>query len=177
MLVSVCLLAALVAGCGSGGGTTEGSPTEGPPTTDTNSPLNRKPIISHPTLSKSGFLRLADQICSYISTEIEEGFERFAQEHQIEGREPTKQEAREIGEEIVVPLVFRQFRELTNLGEVPRVEAETQKILDAFEEGINEGKEHPDRAATEPARLFAKANRLAKAYGLSECVRDESLAG
>lgn len=168
VLLAVCALAGLATGCGSGGSSTESSSAvEG----------NIQKILPRPShvLNKAELIQFSHKVCANITREIDGGFERFASEHGLEsGEQPTQAEIKEIGEELQLPLMHKQDREMINAGKDQSAES-AQKIFEAGEEEVREGWNHPAVAATDPGRVWAKTNPRLKSYGFITCVRDEPL--
>lgn len=167
-LLVVCTLAALVAGCGSSGGTETSNSAEG-------AVMKKLPRPTH-TLNKAEFIKFSRPVCANITREIDQGFERFASEHGIEsGERPTPAEIREIGEELQLPLMHKQDRELINAGKAPAIQDELLKILYLAEEEVRKWSSRPAVAATDPGRVWAKVNPRLRHFGLVTCVREEPL--
>lgn len=168
MLLAVCALAALAAGCGSGGGSTESSSgVEG----------DIQKILPRPShvLNKAELIQFSHKVCANITREINGGFERFASEHGLEsGKQPTQAEIREIGEEIQLPLMHKQDREMINAGKTGSAE-DAQEIFEIGEDEVRKWSSRPAVAATDPGRVWARANPMLKSYGFTTCVRDEPL--
>jgi hypothetical protein len=165
---AACALAVLAVGCGGGSGSTESSSTE---IADVQKILPRP---SH-TLDKPELIQFSRKVCANITREIEEGFERFASEHGLEsGEQPTQAEVREIGEEFQLPLMHKQDREMINAGKAPSAE-DAQKIFEIGEDEIRKWNNRPAVAATDPGRVWARANPMLKSYGFITCVRDKPL--
>ncbi len=169
-LLIACVLAALVAGCGGGGGSTEGSASA-------ESTTGQTTITRSGALTKPELLAVSREICANITREIDEDLKRFTEEHGIEpGEKPTPTEAREIGEEIMLPLMHKQDREHINLGEVNSILDEVEEIFQTGEEEWQANIGHPALAATDPGEVWVKANPMMRRYGFTNCVREEPLA-
>jgi hypothetical protein len=164
--MGVLILAIGLMGCGSDG-----------VTTDEAAPVNAERASAAVQTTKSGYLdkpeldQEAARICAQVSLEAEEDLDRFRADHGIDPAEQlTALEEREIGEEIILPNAFKQTREIINLGvRHGQLEDESEEAMDAFVAAIEKGERHPAVAVTETARLFAKANRLAKGMGFEAC--------
>lgn len=170
-LFAVCAIMVAAVGCG-GGSSTESSDSTGSTVTG-----NIQRILPRPTntLDKQELIQFSRKVCANITREINGGYERFASEHGIEsGERPTQAEIAEIGEEFQLPLMHKQDRELINAGKAPDA-LDSQKIFEIGEEEVQEWSPKPAVAATDPGRVWARANPMLKSYGFTTCVRDEPL--
>ena len=137
--------AVIVAGCGGGGSSSAGTSS----------------------LTKAEFIKQGDQACSKGNKEIEEGFEESKAGE--EGKEPSKAEAVELSETVLLPAVKKESEELRALG-VPSGGGEITTILDKLDEAIEEGEENPEALVnSESEELFGPVNKLATAYGFKVC--------
>lgn len=149
MLVAVAAIA-IIAGCGGG---SDSSSTE----------------ATTSSLTKAEFLKQGNAICAKGNKEIEEGFEEFQKENQLQKKRPTKAQLTEAIETIVLPKVRRQIEGVKALAAPSGEEAEVEAITDAAEEALEKGEEDPAALTSEKADPFAKANKLARDYGLVKC--------
>ena len=143
---------ALIAGCGSGGGST---------TTETTS-----------SLTKAEFVKQGNAICAKGSKEINEGFEEFVEENGLsKTKAPPKPVQEEAVETVLIPRISKEIESIRALGP-PDEEAEA--VLDAAEEALEKGEEDPIQFLKEESSgPFAKANKLAREYGLTKCGEEE----
>lgn len=146
LLAALAALAIVVAGCGSGGGSTE----------------------STSSLSKAEFVKQGNAICAKSSEEINEGFEEFVKERGLsKTKAPAKPVQEEAVETVVIPRVSKEIESIRALGP-PDEEAEA--LLGAAEEALEKGEEDPILFLKEESGgPFAKANKLAHEYGLTKC--------
>ncbi|MGN6557633.1 MAG: hypothetical protein ACTHLH_06430, partial [Solirubrobacterales bacterium] len=146
LLAALTALALIVAGCGSGSDTTEGTSS----------------------LTKAEFVKKGNAICAKGNEEIEEGFEEFGKEHGFsKEQEPSKAELEEAVETVLVPRISKEIKNIRALGP-PDEEAEA--VLNAAEEALEKGEENPKLfLKEESAGPFAKANKLSREYGLTVC--------
>jgi hypothetical protein len=148
LLAALAALALIVAGCGSGGDSTE----------------------STSSLTKAEFVKKGNAICAKGNKEIEEGFEKFAKENNITpSKQPTKAQLTEFSEGVLLPLVRKQVEGIRDLGIPSEGEKEAEKVLQAAEKAVEEGEEDPSKLATQNGGPFAEANKLAREYGLTAC--------
>jgi len=148
LLAALAALALIVAGCGGGSDSTE----------------------STSSLTKAEFVKKGNAICAKGNEEIEEGFEKFVKENNInQNKQPTKAQRTELSEEVFLPLVRKQVEGVRDLGLPSEGEAEADKVLKAAEKALEEGEEDPSALATESGGPFAEANKLAREFGLTKC--------
>ena len=145
LLAALTVLAALVAGCGGGGDSTS-------------------------SLTKAEFVKQGNAICAKGNEEIEEGFEKFVKENNINPKKkPTKAQQTEATEQVLLPTVRKQIDGIRALGLPSEGEEEADAVLKAAEKGLEEAEEDPSSAATENGNQFAEANKLAREFGLAKC--------
>jgi len=148
LFAALAVLAMIVAGCGGDSDSTE----------------------STSSLTKAEFLKQGNAICAKGEKEIEEGFEEFAKENNLpENKQPSKAQLTEAVEEVVLPAVDEQVESIRDLGLPSEGGEEADEVLKAAEEAIEKGEEDPASLANEKADPFAKANKLARDYGLTKC--------
>lgn len=136
------------AGCGGGdGGDTSSTSTHAGP------------------LSKSDYITSGDQICAQGTLAIgQAGRERFGTS------QPTREQAIQFGQDIVVPSLEDTLRKLRALEPPVGDEAKTAAIYDALEQGVNKLKQDPSLfIQSGQAGAFDRANNLARAYGFTQC--------
>lgn len=146
-IVVVLLAGGLVAaGCGGGGGDKSSSTHTGP-------------------LGKSDYIASGDQICAQGTLAIgQAGRERFGTS------QPTRDQAIQFGQDVVVPSLEDTLRKLRALEPPAGDEAKTAAIYDALEQGVNKLKQDPSLfIQSGQAGAFDRANNLARAYGFTQC--------
>lgn len=153
LLAALAALALIVAGCGGGSDSTEGTTA----------------------LSKAEFVKQGNAICAKGSKEIEEGFEKFGKEQGFsKNKQPSKAELQEGIETIVIPKIQKEIAGIRALGIPAEEGAEAEAVLDAAEEALEEGEENPSLLLKEEsAGPFAKANKLAREFGLTKCGEED----
>lgn len=150
LLAALAALALIVAGCGGGSDSTE----------------------STSALSKAEFVKQGNAICAKGNKEINEGFEEFVKENGLsKTKAPSKAVQEEAVETVLIPKISKELENIRALGP-PDKEAEA--VLDAAEEALEKGEEDPIQfLKEESAGPFAKANKLAREYGLTKCGEEE----
>jgi hypothetical protein len=153
LLAALAALALIVAGCGGGSDSTE----------------------STSSLTKAEFVKKGNTLCAKGSKEIEEGFEKFGKEHGFsKEKEPSKAELEEAVETVLIPKIRKEIESIRALGTPAEEGAEAEAVLDAAEEALEKGEEDPNlMLKEESAGPFAKANELAREFGLSKCGEEE----
>jgi hypothetical protein len=148
-------VAAAVAGCGGGGDSTSGG--------------GESSEASGPAPTKAAFVKEADGICRAADNELNEEVESYAEENGITlGKEPTKAQQEEIYKEVVLPNVGRQGEEIDALTPPEGDEDTVGEIVDALDEGVEEGEEDPGQLVEGKSPL-ADASSKATAYGMKVC--------
>lgn len=124
------------------------------------------------SLTKAEFVKQGNAICAAGNKELDEGFESFAKEHNLSGNDqPTQAQITEVAETVLIPGVRKQVEKIDALG-VPSEDAEgAEEIVDAAQEALEEVEDEPALIAPQAGQKnpFAKANRLARDYGLETC--------
>jgi hypothetical protein len=148
LLAGALAIAAVVAGCGSSGDSTE---------TD-------EVTIA---LSKDEFIKQGDQICKEAEADSEAEAEDFAKENGFELESASEEQLEEAISEVLVPSLNRQIDEIDALGAPEGDEGKVEAIVVALEDGSAEVEDDPSLAIKgEPLK---DASRLAKAYGFKVC--------
>jgi hypothetical protein len=158
-LVACLAIAAAVAGCGGGGDSTSSGDTGGGESTE----------ASGPAPAKAVFIKEADGICRKADGELTEEIVEYAEENGIEtGKEPTQAQQAEIIEQVVLPNLGRQGEEISGLTPPEGDEGTVGEIVDALQEGVEEGESDP-QALIEGENPLEDASKKATAYGLKVC--------
>ncbi len=151
LLAGIVAVAAIVAGCGSSDDSTD--------TVDVDV-----------TVTKAELIKQGDTICKQGNTEIEEGFEKYAEENDIpKNQEPNNAQGVEIVETIIVPNLKTQSELIRGIGAPEGDEEEIGAMLDSLDQGIEEAEDDPESLFNENTDPFGDANEKAQAYGFSEC--------
>jgi hypothetical protein len=152
------VLAALAAsGCGGDEGTSDPDP------------VDTAPAEAPAAIAKPEFVKQANAICAKTNQELIKTSEDFTKEKNLsESSQPTDAQLGELTN-LVMPAINQQVEELRALGAPAGDEAEVDAILSAVEVAIEEGEQDPATIYGADGGAFARANRLAVAYGLEKC--------
>jgi hypothetical protein len=147
LLAALAALALIVAGCGSGGGSTSSESS---------------------SLTKAELIKQGDAICKKGEEALEEEANEFAKENGINTSKPTKAQQEEVLEQVVAPALRKQAEELQELGAPSGEESAVEEIFDSLEKGTEEMEEEPGKLlnGTNPV---GEASKLAREYGFKEC--------
>jgi hypothetical protein len=120
-------------------------------------------------ISRAEFVRQANALCHDTEVRLKAGIARLlAGNEPSNGREVVKAEA-EVGRKVLIPAMEDQAEKIEALGAPNGDAAKVHAIVRATEEGLGKAEKHPERAVKDGTEAFGKANRLARAYGLSAC--------
>ncbi|HET7590626.1 MAG TPA: hypothetical protein VFK14_10665 [Solirubrobacterales bacterium] len=146
LLAALAAISMIAAGCG-GGDSTDSS-----------------------SLTKAEFVKQGNALCAKGNKEINQGFEEFAKENGFsEKQKPTKAQMTEVIETVVIPGIRGQVEGIEGLEPPSGEEAKVEAITDAANEALEKGEEDPAVLTSQKAGPFAKADKLASAYGLVKC--------
>jgi hypothetical protein len=155
LLAAFVALAAIAAGCGS---------------SDDNSTDTVEVDV---TVTKAELIKQGDTICKQGNTEIEEGFEQYADENNIpKDKEPSDEQGVEIVETVIVPNLKTQSELIRGIGAPEGDEEQIEEMLDSLDQAIEEAEDDPESLFNEDTDPFGDANEKAQAYGFSECGED-----
>ena len=150
LLAAFAAISMIVAGCGSSDDSTDST--------------------SSSSLTKAEFLKQGNAICAKGEKELNEEFEKFAEEENLsENKQPTKAQLTKATEEVFLPIIKGQVEGIRDLGAPSGEEEQVDEIVTAAEEAIEKGEEDPASLANEKEDPFADANKLANDYGLVKC--------
>ena len=137
---------ALIAGCGGGGGDETTASSTGP-------------------LTKDAYIARADQICAQGTLTVgQAGREQFG------SSQPTKEQAVQFGQDVVVPSLEDTLAKLRALEPPAGDQTATSSIYDALEQAVDKLKQDPELfVESSQGSAFDRANQLAQAYGFKQC--------
>jgi hypothetical protein len=140
-------IAAIGAGCGGGAGSDSAS----------------API------SKTEFVNRGNAICEATHSKVRSEIASLLRGHEPKNAgEAIKAEA-EVGRKVLIPAMRDQAQAIGALGAPAGDEVQVKAIVAATEEGLGKAAKHPERAVKDGTEAFGKADRLARAYGLTAC--------
>ena len=122
---------------------------------------------SSQTITKAAFLKKGNAICAQGNRDINAGGKRLFGTNRT--KKPSTKQLKAFATTVLLPSVESQVNGIRALGAPKGDEATVKAILDAADEGVAAGKKDPLSLTKEGADPFAKANRLARAYGLKVC--------
>jgi hypothetical protein len=147
LLAALAALALIVAGCGSGGGSTSSESS---------------------SLTKAELIKQGDAICKQGEEALEEEANEFAKENGIDTNKPTKAQQEEVIAQVVAPSLHKQAEELRELGTPSGEESVVEEIFDSLEKGTEELEAEPG-ALLKGTNPVEEASKLAREYGFKEC--------
>jgi hypothetical protein len=125
------------------------------------------------SLSKAQFIKRADAICEANRAQFTREFTAFAQKIQRSSKAAQEASNDDPVEKILIPNFQKDINEISNLGAPSGDEQEVGAFLEALGQRLEEIRERPT-ILEETVTPFAKAEKLAKAYGLTGCAESFS---
>ncbi len=119
------------------------------------------------TITKAAFLKQGNAICANGNKEIDQASNEIFKSVPA-NQQPSQAQLEEFVNGTIIPSVEGQVAAIDALPVPSGDEAQVQAILDAAQQGIEQGKQDP-ASLTGNGDPFAKANKLANEYGLTEC--------
>jgi hypothetical protein len=117
-------------------------------------------------LNKDEFVKQANEICAKGSDEIDAA----AADVFGGGSQPSPEEGQQFITETVIPTIQGEIDDIEALGAPAGDEEQVTAILDAAQQGVDAGKADPSvLEGGQQNDPFAESDKLAKAYGLTEC--------
>ncbi len=133
----------MLAACGGGGDATTDS-TQGTP------------------LTKDEFLAQGNQICK-------SGNEAVSSAASSLGQNPSQADIDQFVNDTLIPTVEGELNSLQALGAPSGDEDQVNAIIDAAQSGVDSSSANPGEATNPNSPAFQEANKLASAYGLTDC--------
>jgi hypothetical protein len=122
------------------------------------------------SISKTEFVRKANALCTKGEEKLHSDFVAFSNEKN-NNPTPSRAEYEEFINRVISPNLKREIAELQALGTPQGDEAQVEALLAAVEEGLQNAEEKPELVTVGNSELFAKAIKLATAYGLAACAQ------
>lgn len=121
------------------------------------------------SLSKAQFISKANTLCAAARSQFNREYVAFTKAHKTPAS-TAAQEAwiGEVVDTILLPSYERRIKEIGALGAPSSDEQEVSEFLDTFAQRLEEIQEEPTKLSASPYP-FARAAKLAKAYGLDGC--------
>ena len=115
-------------------------------------------------ISKDDFVTQANQICAEGDKTLQ-----TAGKAAFSGGKPSKSDLQQFANDTVVPTIQGEIDGIEALGAPEGDEEQVNAITDAAQSAIDEVKADPSVFVAGDQDVFAEANKLANAYGLTEC--------
>ena len=117
--------------------------------------------------SRSDFVREGNAICRDAKTDIRRAISR----RMVDPRELAARAYLErVARETLIPRLERQLRQLRGLPIPPGDEGSLRELLGALEAALERSQRKPFTFGPAKNSPYAKPDRLARAYGLTDCV-------
>lgn len=123
-------------------------------------------------ISKTAFVRQADQICEKTSAKVNSEGPAALQRIADEGQKSSQETEEALVSEWLVPLIRAEIDELRALGAPSGEEDRIDAILEALEDVIGKAAADPGRYLYEQGNFkypYREAEKLATAYGIEAC--------
>jgi hypothetical protein len=148
LAVALAVFSLLLVGCGGGGDGAEGTGT----------------------ITKAQFLKKGNAICAKGTKEFGKGDVAFWKQHGGPRSNASQALTNELQLTVALPMRKRELREIRALGLPKGDEPYVEKMLAAWEEGIQTGEEEPARLDSGgPKYAFYKSYSMGNDYGLEKC--------
>jgi hypothetical protein len=160
------LIAAMVAllftaGCGSNGDSQGSSPDGGGGSGEIS--------VKTGSLSKADFVKQASAICEATSEKSRNGFVAYSQENKVPTSGPgLAAKASDFVNSVFAPIFQEQIDQITSLGAPSGDEEQVSALVNAMQQGLDDGKQQP-LALINGGPFLDEAAKLATAYGLPAC--------
>jgi hypothetical protein len=163
----VLAVAALIGGCGADG---QGSnPTAGA-TASSNRPYGI--LYVNPDLTKRKFVAHVNGLCRrkwrFIQNAVRQTSVITAKAHPQTSR--LQRYSAGVQESYAASIGFHIYTEIQHLGAPPGEKQAVEDVLRAMQDGMKRGQETPVTGPAQVEAMFTDYNRLARRYGLDECL-------
>jgi hypothetical protein len=128
------------------------------------------PTGSTSSLTKAQFLKRANAICARGGDEFGRGDVAFWKRHGGSRTNPSQALTNELQLTVLLPIRKEELRQIRALGTPQGDEKYVEKMLAAWEEGIQTGEEEPSRLdSAGPDYAFYRTYSMGIDYGLAKC--------
>ena len=125
-----------------------------------------KSTSTTPAISKAEFLKKGNAICKKGNQQISQAARKAFPKSK---GKPSQAELTKFATDTIIPSVQSQINGLKALGAPQGDEAKVNAIVTSAQAALDKGKKDPTLLTSNKKDPFAKANKLAKAYGLTVC--------
>ena len=120
------------------------------------------------SISKAEFIKQAEAACKKGEESIQKDFKAFVTRYESAAK-PTKAELAALVNAAFSGTIEAEVRELRAI-EIPSGDEEqVEALIDARAESLKKAEAEPEEAIADSEKVFGKASRLAKQYGLKAC--------
>jgi hypothetical protein len=127
-----------------------------------------------PQMTKAQFTRQVNQICREAWVTVRDNWAKYTS-WQDEGEGKVQRFEDAVRSSLLAGIDFHIFDDIRNLGSPPGDEEQIEEVIGPFQAAVELGQQERWRArsADEIPSHFATYNRLARRYGLDDCLVDE----
>jgi hypothetical protein len=120
------------------------------------------------SISKAEFTKKAEAACKKGEESIRKDFKVFAAKYGS-AKKPTKAELAALANAVFSGTIEAEVRELQAIDIPSGDEEQVEALIDAREESLKGVEAEPEEAIADSKKVFGKASKLAKEYGLEAC--------
>jgi hypothetical protein len=117
--------------------------------------------------AKAEYVDKANAICAKGLKQLGDELAAYTKDH--EGKGSKKSDSAEVVEDVVLPVFREEVSSLSDLEAPSGDEDQIAKMLDQFEQGIEEGEEDPGGFFETPENGVSKGRKAAESYGIKGC--------
>lgn len=161
LIFAAALITLSAAGCG-GGGDSQESASQG-------EAGGGEITVQSGSLSKADFIKRASAICVATSEKSRNGFIAYSQENNVPASGPgLAAKASDFVNTVFAPVFQEQIDKITSLGAPNGDEEQVSALVNAMQQGLEEGKQQP-LLLIKGDPFLNRASKMAVAYGLPAC--------
>jgi hypothetical protein len=120
------------------------------------------------SISKAEFVKKAEAVCEKGEESIRKDFKAFVAKYES-ATKPTKADLAALVSAVISGNIEAEVKELRAIGTPSDGGQQVEALIDAREESLKEAEAEPQEAIADGEKVFGKASKLAKAYGLKAC--------